>query len=885
MARPVAQLILTTHWDREWVQSFEQYRFRLVNLVENLLAILRAEPDLRFVFDGQTVVLEDYLEVCPQRRGELEALGRAGRLVVGPWYVLADQFLQGPEATVRNLQTGLRLAEAFGGGMRHGYVPDSFGSLATLPAILNGFSIRSANFGRGRAHLADRSAPLFRWAWRDGSEVLALTRGYANALPLSYPDIWRNIADTGPDAEVARATARRLVERDGPAYPIGLFYWSAGVDHMELPAGMSAIVEAINADGAVQVAVSDPARYMAAAEAELARAGATLERAIGEMRGDEASPMSLQGVYSTNLPIKQANRRCERLMAGVLEPLAVLSAARGEPVGHFLEHLWRLVLRNHPHDSICACSLDRVIRDMAGRYDAVTEQGTLLAERTLRRLVGSEPSTTAQPDYRPAVTLVNTVPGRGAWPFAATVRVPRSLEGEAFALLDPAGRRVGQATVLARKNQDLESFYAANDDLARMLSKTPKGDREAGQVYALLAAEGVADFGPAAGAQTLTLAPEPAKVAEGDLRVTGRSIANGLVELRFAEDGTFTLRDGATGADWTGLGGFEDTADIGNTYDFLPLDGDGPLRTRGGGAAKFRPLSAGPDRAEIEVTVELPLPATSSARGRSRRLIRHRLVSTYTLYPGCRVVHVRTAFENRATDHRLRLSLEFGDRPALTTGTHFAALGRDWTGRGDRYSMLPLLDWLHLRRERAGLAVLVRGLYELEAQSDGPGGRLLVTLCRSVRQIGAGAGANYAVQHARELGPREVEYALAPVGDLTASARLASAYTTPVVAEAHGLDSRAALALPRDLLALEGEGLVLSCLKPAQHQAGFVVRFYNLFEVPTTARLRLGLRHGPVSRVDLEERPLPDRPAPQADGDAWTVPVGPCEIVTLHVGP
>ena len=86
-------VILTTHWDREWIQSMEEYRYRLVRLMDKLLDILEREQDLVFVADGQTIMLEDYLAVRPDQQPRLQALARAGRLVFGPWYVLADQFI------------------------------------------------------------------------------------------------------------------------------------------------------------------------------------------------------------------------------------------------------------------------------------------------------------------------------------------------------------------------------------------------------------------------------------------------------------------------------------------------------------------------------------------------------------------------------------------------------------------------------------------------------------------------------------------------------------------------------------------------------------------------------------------------------------------------
>ena len=53
-----------THWDREWYAPFQVFRARLVRLLDELLPLL--ERDLsyaRFLLDGQTVVVDDYLDV------------------------------------------------------------------------------------------------------------------------------------------------------------------------------------------------------------------------------------------------------------------------------------------------------------------------------------------------------------------------------------------------------------------------------------------------------------------------------------------------------------------------------------------------------------------------------------------------------------------------------------------------------------------------------------------------------------------------------------------------------------------------------------------------------------------------------------------------------
>src|SRR5678815_3201059 len=55
-----------THWDREWYHTAEHFRQRLVRLVDELIDD-PPPPGESFLLDGQAIVLEDYLEVRPDR--------------------------------------------------------------------------------------------------------------------------------------------------------------------------------------------------------------------------------------------------------------------------------------------------------------------------------------------------------------------------------------------------------------------------------------------------------------------------------------------------------------------------------------------------------------------------------------------------------------------------------------------------------------------------------------------------------------------------------------------------------------------------------------------------------------------------------------------------
>lgn len=91
MKKTIGYVLSHTHWDREWYLSFQLFRMRLVDMLDTLIPYLEQHPEFpHFHLDGQTVCLEDYLEVRPDQAERLRHLIEAGRIAVGPWYVLPD---------------------------------------------------------------------------------------------------------------------------------------------------------------------------------------------------------------------------------------------------------------------------------------------------------------------------------------------------------------------------------------------------------------------------------------------------------------------------------------------------------------------------------------------------------------------------------------------------------------------------------------------------------------------------------------------------------------------------------------------------------------------------------------------------------------------------
>jgi membrane-associated phospholipid phosphatase len=425
-----AFVIPHTHWDREWYERFEGYRARLLPMVSLLLDILERDPDFRsFTFDGQTIAIQDYLDKRPADRPRVEALVRSDRLLIGPWHVLADLLLISGESIVRNLQEGLRSAGELGRAARVAYVADPFGHPAQLPQILRAFGYDTYVFARGMGDEGESVGSEFWWTAPSGDRVRAvhLVDHYSNALPLVGPP---NEGLLALRSRVKEKTTK-ILDRLTPYANGDVLLLMVGDDHAEAYARLPEAVREMR-----QVFTNVDARI--ASLEDFATAMPALQHEVsGEIASGRYRPI-LRGVNSTRVWIKQENVACERLLLEQCEPLDALTGgtARDE-----LRDLWRMLLQNHPHDSICGCSIDAVHDvDMAPRFAYVREHGTALASRLLGRLAGSGSAPMLWdplPWPREAVIPIDGRPtrvrssGLGLAPVVATAAPPVRADGDA----------------------------------------------------------------------------------------------------------------------------------------------------------------------------------------------------------------------------------------------------------------------------------------------------------------------------------------------------------------------------------------------------------------------------------------------------------------------
>lgn len=678
-------VISHTHWDREWYQPFEQFRLRLVDLVDHLLEIFDRYPDYIFELDAQTVCLEDYLEIRPERRAILKHWIRKGNLRVGPWYVQNDFFLTSGEATIRNLLTGRRIAREFGKCGDVGYAPDQFGLIRQLPQILAGFGIDSCIFGRG----FDRSAKNeFFWESPDGSRVLAsfLSRWYNNLQRLS--------ADPEKAAKFAELAV--VSQNDEAATPHRLLM--NGVDHLEAQEDLPEVLKHLP-----EFRQSTLRAFIDGVKAD----SAGLPVIAAEMRGGDFSS-TLPGTLSAWVPLKMANVRAQAELEWKLEPLSVMLALAAGDWSFYetepLRYAWKLLLQNHPHDSICGCSTPRVHADNRNRFARLNDLTDGLEDRLFRRFFERLDRSSYTPDDY-LLAVFNPAPHPSSEELTAVLQFPLEENVTGFELRSPCGKQVG-FELISRELRTKTSYPAIN-----------LPGKNACTEYRIRFSAGEL---PPMGYRVYTVRPLRGVSLETPAKCR---LENGRLAFRVDPAGRLFLTDLHTGKEYQDLITFRDEADIGHTYNFFPAPDPAEINIP---AVSRIEVEHKPDCVEVRYRFSLPRDYDFARKRRSAETEEKRLTVRYSLKRHATRLSVEIEAENRSAAHRLRALFRTGS----DTGTSVASVPfgfetrkRDGSPRGNPNSGIVKVD---------DLAVFNQGLYEYEHREDG---FLALTLLRCVGRI------------------------------------------------------------------------------------------------------------------------------------------------------
>ncbi len=907
-----AFVVSHTHWDREWYHTFHRFRVDMSAVIRGVLDKLDNDPEFRhFLLDGQTVLLEDHLEFHPEDRERLAAHTRAGRLSLGPWYVLPDEFLVSAEAHARNLLIGHQVAAQIGGVQKVGYMPDSFGHIAQLPQLLRQAGIDSFIYTRGNGDEIDNLGWEYIWQAPDGSEVLAVNQcgGYCNAAGLGFEEIWH--AHTRRELSLARAVGkiRELLDKMGAQANTTAALLNNGCDHFPVQQRLGEVLAALRkAIPEVEFRHAALAEFVAAVREDKA----ALRTYRGELLGGKLHHI-LSGVWSARMPLKQRNDVCQRWLADVLEPLASYARfVHGHPYpAGATAYAWKKLLQNHPHDSICGCSIDEVHAEMGPRFDAVAQT----AEQCVRTdLIALVPTFAPQPagDHETVIAVANPLPARRREVIERLVVLqPRGADLTRLRLVDEAGKDVPFEVIQTRF---LERFWGVDyrqqlyadaqlDKLQVYLDTF--GDRivrpaeEARTADTFLTIRFLADL-PALGHACFYLRDDADEPIEFPplVDVQDDCIENESLRVRLYSDGRFNLTDKRTGQVYRGLNMLEDVEDAGDEYDWSPAE-NGAYHTSEGIAGTLRVVSAGGLRGSLETTFDWPLPAglTPDRRSRGGTTATCAVRVRVTLDANQPLVDVETRFDNRSNDHRLRAVFPTGlDADELVSDGHFQVheraldrpAGEDWVQPPP--ATLPQQEFSAVQAAGNGLALFALGLPEIEATRSDSGTAMHLTLLRAVGWLSrddfptrryCNAGPMLATPAAQCQGEHRFRYAVLPfTGDWVDAGIPAESrrwrVRPPAIQGVVAGHRRGGVELVR----LESKRLRVTAIKRHETRDTLIVRLHNMTAQDVAETLVVGSPIRAAWRVDLLEQR--QDPIEFADRTLQLV-VAPYRIVTLEI--
>jgi len=753
--RPV-HYVLSTHWDREWYQPFQAYRQRLAHLLDRTIDDIDAgKLQGPFTTDGQSIVVDDYLEIRPERRAQVERLAREGRLKIGPWFVMPDEWLVSGEAIIRNLQLGRKIAQGYGGQPSEaGFVCDLFGHIGQLPQILIGFGIKAAFLWRG---LEPRAQAHLWWEGSDGTRIFCYRFGRTGYCDYSY-DVRRcHQQEVVFDEARARRDLHGYLKKEAQRTTVPPLLVFDGGDHLEYDAEHYRLLfgEQPGADFPYSLRHSTLDAYIA----ELLPYAAKIKDVMkGELRERGFSPLVedqqwiIPGVLSSRVWIKQQNALCQSLLCHWAEPFGAAArtfAGIDSPSGS-LDVAWRWLLANHPHDSICGCSVDEVHEDMKYRFAQCRQIGEYLVTDALRKLAAAVVGEPGAKEIR--VLVANPLTRDYDATAELTLQLPADWQcfQEHFGFEPKPGFGVyaadGREVPYQRLAQDMNRAR-----IRLQPAKYPQGYKANDVTVALPLRI------PALGYTVLTvreggMAPNddvswphqwPTRhPATPGLATSERSLENRFMSVVVEDNGSVTLTDKRNGEVYRRLLTFEDIADIGDGwYHGQAVNDQAFVSTASTSAVAL--VSDGPQLARLRVRTVMTVPAEFrfDRMVRTDQMVELVIDSLLTLRKGSDRLEVRTTVQNNARDHRLRVLMPTGARTdtCLADGA-FDVVEREISlpadnhlGREMAVETHPHQTWSAVADHRRGLAVVTTGLLEV-AVRDLPERPLALTLFRATRR-------------------------------------------------------------------------------------------------------------------------------------------------------
>ena len=890
-------VISHSHWDREWYMPLERHKMKLLDLMDTSMNLFENDKEFKsFHLDGQTIVLDDYLEICPSQKERVETHTKNGSFRVGPFYILQDEFLTSGESNVRNIQIGVRDAKKYGNLTKVGYFPDAFGNAGQMPQLLKQAGMEAIAFGRGVRPIGPNNQvedcgqyqsvySEMMWESPDGSALMGIlfANWYCNGMEIPVDEEKAKAYWDGKlrDVELFASTGELLLMN--------------GCDHQPVQKDLSAALEtARKLYPDIEFIHSNFEDYINSVREAVEEELTTVK---GELTSQETDGWStLVNTCSSHVYLKRLNRQNEVLLERMAEPMSVFAEEAGKAYPQDrLEYAWKILMQNHPHDSICGCSVDQVNKEMEIRFDRSSEVAKTIIEDASAYVTEKVNTSCFAKDAIPFVVYNTTAWDKTAsvtlnvnvqldrqWDLAKGYKTMTAWNLPNYKVVDAQGNVV-EATVTdkgVRFGYDLPDDSFRKPYMARFVEVT-------------LFAKDI----PANGYTTYALVPceeVPAFPMVYDASAT--HLENEYLCVDINEDGSLNVVDKVTGKTYSDICYFEDTLDAGNEYIYVCPPENPAILTKGKKAeVKLVENNSFKTTVEIIHTMETPVSADEeleqdrqSMKGllsrrchRSDKVAEIALHTFVTLEKESKSLQFKLDWNNVAKDHRLRVIVPTG----LDCKEHYTESVFEMVKRSNYHSEAwknpskceHQQNFTAMNDAVGGVLVGNTGLYEYEILPE-ENNAIAVTVLRATGELGDWGV--FPTELSQQLRPLTVEFMLNfYAGDLVETGSYKSVYQfqTPVVTVQTDVHE-GTYPTTHSFLTWKGEKLLFSNMKKKLGGDDVMVRFANYSNEPTKLYIKKdGISEAYRSNVIEEQL---DSLTVNAEG-FYEVDVRGAEIVTV----
>ncbi|HAP6478778.1 alpha-mannosidase [Enterococcus faecium] len=841
-------IISHSHWDREWYMAYEQHHMRLIELIDYLLELFEVDPSFNsFHLDGQTIILDDYLQVRPEKRQAIQQAINEGKLRIGPFYILQDDFLISSESNVRNMLIGMEESRKWGTPVMLGYFPDTFGNMGQTPQLMKQAGISAAAFGRGVKPIgfdnqvleAENYSSQYSEMWWKGPDQTAI-------FGLLFANWYSNGNEIPVEKEAALAFwKQKLADAEQYASTNHLLMMN-GVDHQPVQKDISKAIHLANElFPDYEFIHSNFTDYLEAVQKDVPEDLGSVE---GELTSQETDGWyTLANTASARVYLKQWNTKVQRQLENITEPLATMAyEVSGNYPHDQLDYAWKTLMQNHPHDSICGCSVDSVHREMIPRFEKADEVGKYLAQDSLEQLTAAIDTTGFPKDSFPFV-IVNTAGMDKTGEAEITIELERKRFAEGipeqlYQELENLPKRKyhvetkSGATIPAILSEETVQF---GYDLPKDRFRVPYMAR---MIKVTLPLENM----PAFSWETFALVEGEAKAEEKETMIhqSGRIIENGPLHLTIEKNGTITMEDRKNKRKLNNLHIFEDIGDIGNEYIFKQPFCDQPILSSNKENSEVKVLVDTPEIAKISILQEMEIPVSAderlekeqqmvvefryrkAERSKEKRILQIKTIMT--IRKDSKKIDFETTLDNQMKDHRLRvlfptkLHVEHHEADSIfevvKRPNHVSKSWENPTNPQHQQAFVNIHD------EEYGVTVGNFGLNEYEVTEDG---QIAVTLLRSVGELGDWG--YFPTPEAQCLGEHRFNYSIELHGPEEKFSTYLHAYAAQIPFSTQQIKHHeGTLISKQQYLTIKSETFAITALKRSKFSDKVVVRGFNM---------------------------------------------------------